>query len=254
VEFVSVGDTHEVAVPRGLKVQAPEPDFEPSWEGVRAAHGYSVRITIEMAGGKLISTQFPCLARQLLVRKVVPTLTSKSAEIYLSMAGAKQHNDMRFILILTAGRTSSRGALGRCIAVHRGARRGELQARRERRRSLQIPEGLLRQSANTVDEGGKVRVGSYPSSPRSQETSSSYKPRGNGLQSCCTTLSATYGGMAHSVMELIVVLVNLASGGRRGESCARLGAASRVAAWDLLVWSPSVRRLEGWADGGPHDA
>jgi histone deacetylase 1/2 len=27
------------------------------------------------------------------VRKVVPTLTSKSAEIYLSMAGAKQHND-----------------------------------------------------------------------------------------------------------------------------------------------------------------
>jgi hypothetical protein len=26
-EFVAVGDTHEVAVPRGLKVQAPEPDF-----------------------------------------------------------------------------------------------------------------------------------------------------------------------------------------------------------------------------------
>jgi hypothetical protein len=32
----------------------------------------------------------PYLARQLPVRKVVPTLTSKSAEIYLSMAGAKQ--------------------------------------------------------------------------------------------------------------------------------------------------------------------
>jgi hypothetical protein len=27
------------------------------------------------------------------VRKVVPTVTTKSAEIYLSMAGAKQHND-----------------------------------------------------------------------------------------------------------------------------------------------------------------
>jgi hypothetical protein len=39
VEFVTVGDAHEVAVPRGLKVQAPEPDFEPSWERVRAAHG-----------------------------------------------------------------------------------------------------------------------------------------------------------------------------------------------------------------------
>jgi hypothetical protein len=46
---------------------------------------YSVRITI--------------LARQLSVRKVVPTLTSMSAEIYLSMAGAKQLDDMRFILI-----------------------------------------------------------------------------------------------------------------------------------------------------------
>jgi hypothetical protein len=46
---------------------------------------------IEMAAGKLIfSARFPYLARQLLVQKVVPTLTSKSAEIYLSMAGAKQ--------------------------------------------------------------------------------------------------------------------------------------------------------------------
>jgi hypothetical protein len=38
-EFVVVGDAHEVAVPRGLKVQAPEPDFKPGWKGVRAAHG-----------------------------------------------------------------------------------------------------------------------------------------------------------------------------------------------------------------------
>jgi hypothetical protein len=52
---------------------------------------YSVRITIEMAGGKLIfSARSPYLARQLSVWKVVPTLTSKSAEIYLWMAGAKQ--------------------------------------------------------------------------------------------------------------------------------------------------------------------
>jgi hypothetical protein len=51
---------------------------------------YSVRITNEMAGGKLIFSAVPYLVRQLSVRKVVPTLTSKSAEIYLSMAGAKQ--------------------------------------------------------------------------------------------------------------------------------------------------------------------
>jgi hypothetical protein len=39
VKHVAVGDAHEVAVPRGLKVQAPELYFEPGWEGVRAAHG-----------------------------------------------------------------------------------------------------------------------------------------------------------------------------------------------------------------------
>jgi hypothetical protein len=39
VKLVAVGDAHEVAIPRGLKVQAPEPDFESSWEGVQAAHG-----------------------------------------------------------------------------------------------------------------------------------------------------------------------------------------------------------------------
>jgi hypothetical protein len=39
VKLDTVGDAHEVAVPRGLKVQAPEPDFESGGEGVRAAHG-----------------------------------------------------------------------------------------------------------------------------------------------------------------------------------------------------------------------
>jgi hypothetical protein len=38
-KFVVVGEAHEVAIPRGLKVQAPEPDFEPGSEGVRVAHG-----------------------------------------------------------------------------------------------------------------------------------------------------------------------------------------------------------------------
>jgi hypothetical protein len=72
---------------------------------------YSVRITIEMAGGKLISAQIPYLACQLSVRKVVPTLTNQSTEIYLLMAGAKQHNDTGVILVPAVGRTSSKGAL-----------------------------------------------------------------------------------------------------------------------------------------------
>jgi hypothetical protein len=39
VKLVTVDDADEVAVPCGLKVQAPEPDFESGWEGVRATHG-----------------------------------------------------------------------------------------------------------------------------------------------------------------------------------------------------------------------
>jgi hypothetical protein len=35
----AVGDAHEVTVPCGLEVQAPEPDFESGREGVRTAHG-----------------------------------------------------------------------------------------------------------------------------------------------------------------------------------------------------------------------
>jgi hypothetical protein len=65
-------------------------------------------------------------SRYLSVRKVVPTLTSTSAEIYLSMAGAKQHNDTGFILVPAVGRTSSRGTLEAmyCVApwcLQRGA-------------------------------------------------------------------------------------------------------------------------------------
>jgi hypothetical protein len=74
------------------------------------------------------------------VRKVILTLTSASVEIYLSMAGAKQLGDTRFILI-PAGAVRPAGVCSRhYIALHRGACRGELQARRERRRGLQVPE------------------------------------------------------------------------------------------------------------------
>jgi hypothetical protein len=45
------------------------------------------------------------------VRKVVPTVTCRCAEIDLPVAGAKQHWDTRFILVPPVGRMSSRGAL-----------------------------------------------------------------------------------------------------------------------------------------------
>jgi hypothetical protein len=46
---------------------------------------------------------------------------------------------------------------------------------------------------------------------------------------------ATYGGMAHSAIELMVVLTNLAPVGHRGESCTCLGVASRVDVWEPPV-------------------
>jgi hypothetical protein len=39
VKLIAVGDAHEVVIPRGLKVQAPEPDFLSGRERVRGAHG-----------------------------------------------------------------------------------------------------------------------------------------------------------------------------------------------------------------------
>jgi hypothetical protein len=74
------------------------------------------------------------------MRKVVPILTSTSAEIYLSMAGAKQLGDMRFILVLAEAVRPAGVCSRHCIALHHGACRGALQGRRERRRCLQVPE------------------------------------------------------------------------------------------------------------------
>jgi hypothetical protein len=82
-----------------------------------------------------------CLGCHLLsVRKVVPTLTIKSAEIYLSLAGAKQLVDTGFILVPAGAVRPAVVCSRHCIALHRGACRGGLQARRERRPGLQVPE------------------------------------------------------------------------------------------------------------------
>jgi hypothetical protein len=47
---------------------------------------------------------------------------------------------------------------GHYIALHRGARRGGLQAWQERRPGLQVPEVLIEASANIVVKAGSVRV------------------------------------------------------------------------------------------------
>jgi hypothetical protein len=49
-EFLTVSEAHQVAVPRGLKVQAPELEFDSGGEGVRAAHG--VMLTAVLGANK----------------------------------------------------------------------------------------------------------------------------------------------------------------------------------------------------------
>jgi hypothetical protein len=72
------------------------------------------------------------------VRKVVPTLTSKSAEIYLSMAGAKQLVTRGLSWFRPVPYAQQWCARGTIFALHSSACRGGLQARRERRSGLQV--------------------------------------------------------------------------------------------------------------------
>jgi hypothetical protein len=87
----------------------------------------------------------PYLARQLV----------RSAEIYLSMAGAKQLVTLG-LSWFRPGPTSSRGVLGALYCGAPCACRGVLQARRERRLVLQVPEILIEASANIVVKAESV--------------------------------------------------------------------------------------------------
>jgi hypothetical protein len=100
---------------------------------------YSMRITIEMAGGKLIFSVAPYLVHQLLVQKVVPTLTSTSAEI--SRWPVQSNTMTRVLSWFRPWAVRPAGVRSRCcIALHRCACRGGLQVWWERRRGLQVPE------------------------------------------------------------------------------------------------------------------
>jgi hypothetical protein len=76
-----------------------------------------------------------------------------------------------------------------------------------------------------------------PPPKRPGDRPSFYSPRGGSLQACPTVLT-TCGGVAYSVVELMVVLENLASVRHHGVPCSRPRAASRVSCGD----SPFGRR------------
>jgi hypothetical protein len=74
------------------------------------------------------------------------------------MADAKQLVTLGFILVPAWGHTSSRGVLGALYCIHRGARRGGLQEKRERRSDLQVPEVLIEASANIAAKAESAQV------------------------------------------------------------------------------------------------
>jgi hypothetical protein len=67
-------------------------------------------------------------------------------------------NDTGFILVPAGAVRPAVVCSRHCIALHRGARRGGLQAWRERRRGLQVPEVLIEASANIVERAESVSV------------------------------------------------------------------------------------------------
>jgi hypothetical protein len=146
------------------------------------------------------------------VRKVAPTLTSKSVEIYPSMAGAKQQGDTRFILIPAGVIRPAGMCSGHCIALHRSACRGVLQARRGRRLVLQVPEVLIEAIANIGMKAESVQVNAvrlYVSPLRLGDCPSFYRPRREQFTGMLH-YSPTCEGMARSSAELTTVPTNLA--------------------------------------------
>jgi hypothetical protein len=114
------------------------------------------------------------------------------------------------------------------IARHRGARRGGLQARRERRRCPQVPAKWLRQvpiSGEWVSANGRVVD---RSGPGWAATSSFYRPRGGGLQLCRMAL-----GIVTRYCYAILVIWRLSW---------RIQVPPRVVVAPVLI----RRRLRGW--------
>jgi hypothetical protein len=131
------------------------------------------------------------LERSLLsVRKLIPTLTSESVEIYPSMAGAKQLSDTSFILVPAGAVRPAVMCSGHYIVLHCGACRGALQARQERRLVLQVPEVLIEACANIGVMGERrVSVLFVSDPPYGWGTAPPYIGQGeSSLQACHTIL------------------------------------------------------------------
>jgi hypothetical protein len=92
------------------------------------------------------------------VRKVVPTLTSNERWDQPLDGSVLAIKNTGFNLVPAGAVRPAVVCSRHYIALHRGARRGGLQAWRERRPGLQVPEVLIEASANIVAKAESVRV------------------------------------------------------------------------------------------------
>jgi hypothetical protein len=92
------------------------------------------------------------------VRNVVPTLTSNERWDQPLDGLVLATKDTGFILVPAGAVRPAVVCSRHCIALHRGAHRGGLQAWRERRPGLQVAEVLIEASANIMGKAESVRV------------------------------------------------------------------------------------------------
>jgi hypothetical protein len=118
-------------------------------------------------------------------------------------------NGTGFILVPAVAVRPSVVCSGYYIASHRGARRGGLQAWRERRPGLQVPEVLIEASANIVVKAESVWVIVVRRPPGPGGCPSFYRPRREQF-TCVPHYFPTCGGVVSSATELTAVLANLA--------------------------------------------
>jgi hypothetical protein len=118
-------------------------------------------------------------------------------------------NDTKLILVLAGAVRPIVVFSGHCIAPHRGARRGGLQAWWERRPGLQVPKVLIEASANIVEKAESVWVIAVrrPLSPAAGDYPSFYRPRREQF-TCVPHYFPTCGRVASSATEPTAVLAN----------------------------------------------
>jgi hypothetical protein len=111
-----------------------------------------------------------------------------------------------FILVPAGAVRPAVACSGHYIALHRGARRGVLQAWQERRLGLQVAEVLIEASANIMVKAESVCMIAIRRRPlRLGDCPSFYKPRREQFTSV-PHYSPTCRGVASSATKLTIVL------------------------------------------------